>query len=124
MIAGKLSVGLVVGCEYRWPMHASHPDCWQPPLKGVVLALDDLRAWHDSIAFPTDPTQDECTAHVESCLARNLLKNKVPVRYSIGKEQFIEWDMNDKLHPWEEELKRWNEARKVAYDGNRRTVSA
>jgi len=44
-----LPVGAEVGAQ-RWPYHAAHPDCWWRPWKGVVLALDDPRAWSRTIA--------------------------------------------------------------------------
>ena len=44
--------GVEVGCRYRWPQDGSHPNCWQPPLKGVVLEQSDPRAWMGTLAFP------------------------------------------------------------------------
>jgi hypothetical protein len=47
-----ISCGIEVGCRYRWPNDGCHPDCWQPPLKGVVLEQKDPRAWKGTLAFP------------------------------------------------------------------------
>ena len=110
--------GSEVGCEYRWPFKSSHPDCWGKPHKGIVLALDDIRAWTGSLAFPRNPpTQEECTAHVQSCLDRGLLLNNVPVLWqsTVDPEQFMQWD--SKLRPYAEELAAWEAARTVAYGG-------
>lgn len=110
------AVGTEVGCEYRWPYHCNHPDCWQPPHKGIVLALDDPRAWRGSLAFPRNPpTQEECTAHVQKCLDRGLLQNDVPVLWTWvgGNEQGVQWD--SKLRPYAEELAAWESARAAAY---------
>lgn len=114
----KFAVGTEVGCEYRWPYHGAHPDCWAVPHKGVVLALDDPRAWRGSIAFPRNvPTQEECTAHVQSCLDRGLLMKNIPVLWqsSVDPEQFMQWDAADKLRPYAEELAAWEAARAAAY---------
>lgn len=104
--------GTEVGCKYRWPYHSAHPDCWQPPHKGIVLALDDPRAWRNSLAFPRQtPTQEECTAHVQSCLDRGLLTKNVPVLWTWNDvhEQGVQWD--DQLRPYAVELAAWEEAR-------------
>jgi len=108
--------GTEVGCEYRWPYSANHPDCWQPPLRGVILALDDPRAWSNCLAFPgRTPSQEECTEHVQKCLERDLLKTTVPVLWTWvdGKEQGVQWD--SKLRPYAEEWDAWKTARSAAY---------
>ena len=118
MIASTLypAPGTEVGCEYRWPYDHAHPDCWQKPHKGVVLALDDPRAWRNSLAFPATmypdgPPQDKLTAHVEKCLSNGLLTSHVPVLYvnTLDGTEFIQWD--SKLRPYADELTAWNKAR-------------
>lgn len=113
------AIGTEVGTPSRWPYRCFHPDCWMPPHKGIVLALDDPRAWKNSLAFPErTPTQEECTKHLEECCNRGLLFDDVPVLWtsSIDGEEFIRWDNN--LHPYDEELKAWEQARKDAYSSN------
>lgn len=107
--------GTEVGCHYRWPYHANHPDCWQPPHKGIVLALDDPRAWSETLAFPRmNPTQEECTAHVQNALERGLIKDSVPVLWNwIDGTQGVQWDSN--LRPYAEELAAWEKARENEY---------
>lgn len=110
--------GTEVGCEYRWPYDHAHPDCWQPPHKGVVLALDDPRAWRGSVAFPRAEmlTPEAVTKHVEWCLSEKLLFDKVPVLYTQESgEQFMQWD--SKLRPYAEELAAWEAARAAKYAG-------
>lgn len=107
-------MGTEVGCKYRWPYHSAHPDCWQPPHKGIVLALDDPRAWSNCLAFPgRTPSQAECTAHVQKCLDSGLLQNDVPVLWTWFDEQEVQWD--SKLRPYAEELAAWESARAAAY---------
>ena len=113
MIEGKMPAGTIVGCRYRWPMCDAHPDCWQPPHKGEVLALDDPRAWRNTIKFPDQlPSQEETTDHVLWCLSKNLVDIKVPVLYTTeSHEQFMQWDNVEKLLPYEQELAAWQIAR-------------
>ncbi len=113
--------GLEVGCEYRWPYDHAHPGCWSPPLKGTVLALDDTRAWTNTLAFPGSmypdgPPQDKVTAHVRRCQGEGLLTESVPVLYhdTEGKA-FIQWDRITSLRPYPDEHKRWQEARAARY---------
>lgn len=115
MINGKLEPGLEVGCRYRWPYCANHSDCWQRPHKGIVLALDDPRAWKDSLAFPgltypDGPPQDLVTAHVEKCREQGLLSDGTPVLWQWFDEpkQVVMWDTQ--LLPYAEELAAWEQA--------------
>lgn len=105
--------GTEVSCSYRWPYQSAHPDCWQPPHKGVVLALDDPRAWTNTIAFPgRTPEQEECTAHVKKCRDNGWLSTSVPVLWDstvTPGEQWVGWDYN--LRPYPEELSLWDYAR-------------
>lgn len=116
--------GTEVGCSSRWPYRHYHPDNWMPPHKGIVLALDDPRAWRGSLAFPNEPpTQEECTDHVVNCCGRGLLFDAVPVLWtsSLNGEQFMQWD--SKLRPYAEELAAWEAARKDAYSSNNLATS-
>jgi hypothetical protein len=117
MIQGTLC-GVEVGCEYRRPYDHARPDCWQEPHKGVVLPLDDVRAWRNTLAFPEltfpdGPPQDKVTAHVQRCLGEGLLNESVPVLYvsSIDGEEFMQWDRITALKPYAEELEAWRAAR-------------
>lgn len=109
--------GTVVGCRYRWPGDCFHPDAWQRPHQGVVLALDDPRAWSETLAFPcVAPDQKAVTKHVEWCLDQGLLcDGEVPVlwTWSTGGGQKVYWDTN--LRTYAEELAEWSRARLKAY---------
>lgn len=108
--------GTKVGCEYRWPYDHAHPDCWQPPHEGVILHLDDPKAWEGSIAFPEGTSdQGKITEHVLKLLKDGLLKTHVPVLYtnSMDGSQFMQWDR--KLRPYNEELDAWSIARQEKY---------
>ncbi len=79
--------GQMVTCQYR----GTH--------RGILLRLDDPRAWAKSLKFPfTDeknlPAQEEVTAHVASCVAQGLLTGKVPVAWYFG---MVLWDSADRL---------------------------
>lgn len=113
----SVAPGTAVGCRYRWPYHANHPDCWVRPHQGVVLALDDPRAWSETLAFPcVAPDQAKVTKHVEWCLDQGLLSDgKVPVlwTWSTGGGSQVQWDTD--LRPYAEELSEWSRARLKAY---------
>ncbi len=73
--------GTRVRCAYRMGGEYDHV--------GVVLALDDVRAWRGSIAFDTDaPCTRAVAAHVAWCLSQGLLRESVPVLYAFG----VRWD--------------------------------
>lgn len=117
MNATPMLAGLEVGCRYRWPNDGCHPDCWQPPLKGVVLDQADPRAWKGSLAFPCRdgalPDAYKVKAHVERCHDEGLLTDKVPVLY-LGVDAtgpFIQWDDINALLPYGEMLAVWEKAR-------------
>src|SRR5437879_918343 len=85
LLAANLRKVVALGCRYRWPYDGSHPDYWQPPLKGVVLDQTDPRAWQGTLAFPCRdgalPDADKVKAHVQRCHGEGLLNDKVPVLY-------------------------------------------
>lgn len=61
-----LEVGSAVGAE-RWPDTYWHGDGWGIPWRGVLLAVDDPRAWAGSgiaAKIPGNPTRAECRAHI------------------------------------------------------------
>ena len=112
-----ISSGMEVGCRYRWPYDGCHPDCWLPPLKGVVLDQADPRALKGTLAFPCRdgalPDADKVKAHVQRCHAEGLLDDKVPVLYQRvdASGPFIQWDDLDKLLPYADMLADWEKAR-------------
>ena len=117
MNATLILTGLEVGCRYRWPHDGCHPDCWQPPLKGVVLEQADPRAWKGSLAFPcrdgTLPDADKVKIHVDWCHGQGLLTDKMPVLYQgvDATGPFIQWDDIKTLLPYAEMLAEWEQAR-------------
>lgn len=116
-----LPVGTEVGCEYRWPFNGAHPDCWLPPLKGVVINMDDVRLWKHSLAFgsishPNGPPQELVTAHVLKCKSDGLLQgDSTPVMYTTDEGVFFQWDRTTALLPYAEMLAKWETARGEAY---------
>jgi hypothetical protein len=74
-----IPVGALVACAYR------------RGARGVVIAMNDPRAWAGSIAFPTaTPNQTEVSAHVKRCQDRgDLLSDYQPVLWDFGK---VYWD--------------------------------
>jgi len=109
--------GAEVGCRYRWPNDGCHPDCWQLPLKGIVLEQTDPRAWKGSLAFPCRdgalPDADKVKAHVERCHDEGLLTDKVPVVYEgvDAAGPFLQWDSIDQLLPYADMVAEWENTR-------------
>jgi hypothetical protein len=120
--ATPMLAGAEVGCRYRWPNDACHPDCWRPPLKGVVMNQTDPRAWQRTLAFPCRdgamPDADKVKAHVEGCHGQGLLNDKVPVLYQgvDASGPFIQWDDLDSLLPYKEMLSEWEKAKAEKVD--------
>jgi hypothetical protein len=103
-----IHVGMKVGAE-RWPYHAAHPGCWGKPWEGVVLAVDDPRAWTDTLAFPgRTPTQEEVSAHV----ARFTFTGRTPVLWDFGPHGLkAHWERTESLRPYGEDLAAWEAER-------------
>jgi hypothetical protein len=69
--------GTKVKCAYR----GEH--------RGVLLAVDDPRAWYGTLAFGyTRPSRRLVTLHVEHCRSRGLLRETQPVAWPWG----VMWD--------------------------------
>jgi len=104
LVPHGLPVGITVGTSVgngRIPYGHAHPDCWGRPWQGVVLALDDVEAWTNTLAFDGKPSQEDVTAHVRQCLAQGLLRNKVPVKWEFGK---VYWERPETLRATETDL--------------------
>jgi hypothetical protein len=103
-----IHVGMTVGAQ-RWPYQAAHHDCWGKPWAGVVLAVDDPRAWTDTLAFPgRTPTQEEVSEHV----ARYTFGGRTPVLWDFGSHGLKpHWERTDSLRPYAEDLADWEVAR-------------
>lgn len=112
----RLEIGSKVGAR-RWPDSHAHPDCWGRPWSGTLLALDDVRAWEGTIAFPGAASPDKVRAHVAACLAQGLLKGSVPVLWDFGihSGKRVHWERRESVRPWKEDLIAWFKARSEAY---------
>jgi hypothetical protein len=93
-------------------MDHAHPDCWQRPWKGEVLAHNDPRAWTNTLAFHSTPSQAEVDAHLANLAERGLdVTDKTPVLYCWG----VAWETAEKVAPYAVILRRWFDARKAKY---------
>jgi len=101
-------VGMEVGAR-RWPYEGAHPACWLEPLKGVVLAADDLRAWAGTWYAHSQAAVD---AHLAWCRRENLLDDAIPVLWmSASGEPFVFWSEPNVLRPYAVDFARWKDAR-------------
>jgi hypothetical protein len=117
----RLPVGSVVGAG-RWPFSHAHPDCWGLPWSGTLLAVNDPRAWYETLAFPCRdgqlPSQADVDAHVAWCESQNLLTKSddphVPVLWAFGSETQVWWEGirgDYGVRPYEEDCALWERAR-------------
>jgi len=109
------ALGTLVGAR-RWPDSHAHPDCWGRPWPGVVVPLDDPRAWQGTLAFPRDelPDAGAVSAHVAACLLRGWLRDRVAVLWDFGSHGSRCYFESD-LRPYAEDLAAWETARAEAY---------
>lgn len=103
--------GANVGAK-RWPYAAAHPDCWEQPWSGTLLALDDPRAWAGTIAFPeAQPTRAAVRRH----LAKSEPSERVPVLWDFGAIGLVvQWEQGASLRPYEADVAAWETARAAA----------
>lgn len=116
--ASLFPVGSIVGCRYRWPYHANHPDCWQEPHIGEVLAVNDPRAWSDTLAFPgRKPSQGEVDIHLGELAESNFGIRSIPVlwKFRFDNTEGVCWETPSSLRPYRDELAAWQLARRAAY---------
>lgn len=122
-------IGDSVGA-HRWPYWAAHPDCWGKPWGGVVIALDDPRAWANTLAFPTpDPDPEKVKAHVQWCKSQDLLKDKCAVLWDFeGKAvpTFESYGRNSDydVRPYANDFRKWKQERAAMYARDSKLVAA
>lgn len=110
-----MNVGTEVSTNQRWPGSGFHPDCWEPPHKGIVLAVNNPRAWTNTVAFPgRSPDQEEVDKHLENLKQRNISLDRTPVLYSFG----VQWETDPR--PYDEVFADWQKAREAAYAKERK----
>lgn len=114
-MCATIKVGDVVGAE-RWPYSAAHPDCWQQPWSGMVLAVNDPRAWTNTLRFLGTPPQEAVDAHVARCQSQGLLQNDVPVLWDFGPHGTkVWWEPITSLRPYDQDAEAWRLARAEKY---------
>jgi hypothetical protein len=114
-----MKTGTIVGCRHRWPNKHLHPDDWTPPWKGEVLAVNDVRAWKDTMSFskilhPQGPSQEQVNEKIQKITKHGKLDG-VPILYTRDNgSQFISWERTSSLAPYADELAEWNRQREEA----------
>jgi hypothetical protein len=96
----------------RWPLSSAHPDVWERPDSGIVLAKNDPRAWED-IIFPGLPSQEEVDQHLATLKRPALTSDDVPVAWSFASGK-VDWESLKSLRPYIEDVAAWEEAREKA----------
>lgn len=109
-----IAVGTLVSTRYRWPMSSSHPDCWELPHLGEVLAVNDPRAWANTLAFSGGtPSQEQVDYHLANLAERGITIKDTPVKYPFG----VMWDTE--VEPYEKVKRDWEQSRHNAYQKGR-----
>lgn len=114
----NLPLGTVVGA-HRWPYSSAHPDCWQAPCKGVVIALNDRRIWKGNASLKT---QEDIDRHVVWCHSHRLFAHDVAVLWEFGEEQTVYISStlgSHRVRPYAEDYLEWQAARAAEYDRER-----
>jgi hypothetical protein len=108
----ELTPGTLVGAR-RWPYSHAHPDCWQEPYTGILLALDDPRGWSFTLFSPGgEPPPEELEHHVRSCLAEGPLADVVPVLWDFREHgRRVHWEPLSMVMPAEVDRASWQRAR-------------
>ncbi len=105
-----MRLGTEVSTDYRWPYDHAHPDCWEAPHRGVLLANNDPRAWTGTIAFPRGvPSQKAVNAHLASLAERDIPLTGLPVLYDFN----VCWEIAEKVKPYDVIYAEWEAAREA-----------
>lgn len=114
--ACSLPIYTLVGAK-RWPYEGNHPDCWRKPIAGVLLPLNDVRAWRNTLAFPNGtPSQEAVDAHCAKVLKDHGERGESPVIWYGQDGCFIHWEFHENLRPYADDVKAWEEARQLEYE--------
>ncbi|RTL26945.1 MAG: hypothetical protein EKK55_06985 [Rhodocyclaceae bacterium] len=105
--------GDAVGAE-RWPYQGAHPDCWGPPWRGTLLAVDDPRVWAPTLAvYGQEPTPAAIAEHLGRWPSR---PTSVPVLWDFGPHgEVIHWERPARLRSYADDAAAWRAARAAAY---------
>ena len=111
-----LKPGMLVGAG-RWPNRTEHPNLWEKPLSGRVIDYCDIRAWANSIHFPTDnPHAGEVMGTALKLKEQGALDGLVPVCWDFGTHQRVTWEKQSALRPYEEDVSLWRACKELRLD--------
>lgn len=111
-----LKVGTLVGAG-RWPNQSAYPDLWEKPLAGKVLDFCDIRAWANSIYFPTDnPHPGEVMTLALKLREQGVLEGVTPVHWDLHSHQKVTWEKTSSLRPYAEDVALWKAAKALRMD--------
>jgi hypothetical protein len=109
-------VGTVVGAG-RWPNQTAHPDLWQKPIAGQVIDFCDVRAWANSIYFPTDnPHPGEVMGLALKLQEQGVLDGLTPVYWDFDGHQRVMWEKTSQLRSYTDDVSLWRAAKALRLD--------
>ncbi|WP_035538924.1 hypothetical protein [Paraburkholderia hospita] len=110
-VSRELAVGDAVGAR-RWPYASAHPDAWGTPWKGILLAVNDPRAWAGNPALRSQQAIDQQAW----CHEHGSLADTVPVLWDFGDRQAVFFQSvarDDRCHalrPYADDCREWEAA--------------
>lgn len=109
-------IGTLVGAG-RWLNQTAHPDLWQKPLAGKVIDFCDVRAWANSIYFPTDnPHAGQVMGLALKLQEQGVLQGLTPVSWDFVTHQRVMWEKTSLLRPYADDLALWRAAKALRLD--------
>ena len=88
-----------------------------PPWMGILLAVDDPRAWVGTLAFPKpaeadvnwEPEAAAVKEHIAKCRERGEVfeKTAIPVLWDFKTYRRVWWERPENLRPYAEEYEEW-----------------
>lgn len=101
----------------RWPSKEQHPDCWPKPFAGQVIDFCDVRAWANTVYFPTSlPNAGEVMGTALKLQAQGTLNGKTPVLWDFLTHRVVCWEHTAQLKLYPDDLSLWRAAKAQRLD--------
>ena len=109
-------VGSLVGAG-RWPNQHAHPDLWHRPIAGQVIDFCDVRAWANSIYFPSDnPHAGDVMGLALKLREQGVLEGLTPVYWDFLTHQRVMWEKTSALRSYADDLSLWRACKALRLD--------
>jgi hypothetical protein len=114
--ADMIKNGTWVGAA-RWPNKDDHPDRWPKPIGGQVIDFCDVRAWANTIYFPTSmPNAGDVMGVALKLQAQGMLAGLTPVLWDFLTHRVVCWERTSGLKLYTDDLLLWRAAKAQRLD--------